>query len=148
MLLYRLNYAVDLRYGVLVDICEKVLSDQPIDVTTGYVNAIWQGDANSYCLRALALCQSPARVLNVTGTRTMSVRELALQFGKLVGKKPQFAGSEAKTALLSDASRCVKLLGPPEVTEQQLIEMTAHWLLRVGITLGKPTKFERRDGTF
>jgi nucleoside-diphosphate-sugar epimerase len=148
MLFYRLNYAVDLRYGVLVDICEKVLGDRPIDLTTGYVNAIWQGDANSYCLRALALCEAPARVLNVTGTQTMSVRELAVQFGDRVGKRPQFVGSEAETSLLSDASRCVKLLGPPEIDEQQLIEMTAHWLLRVGITLGKPTKFERRDGTF
>lgn len=147
-LIYRLNYAVDLRYGVLVDICEKVLHGQPIDLTTGYANVIWQGDANSYCLRSFALCDVPARALNVTGLKTLSVREVAEKFAHRFGKKPKFTGTESATALLSDASRCAELLGPPSVSEEQLIEMTANWLSAGGVTLGKPTKFERRDGTF
>jgi nucleoside-diphosphate-sugar epimerase len=148
VLLFRLNYAIDLRYGVLNDICEKVLREEPIDLTTGFVNVIWQGDANSYCLRAFSLCTSPARILNVTGTRTLSVRAVAQRFGQLLGKVPVFTGSESSSALLSDASRCAELLGPAEVSEDQLIEMTAHWLRQGGVTLGKPTKFEVRDGAF
>ncbi|GGA55016.1 epimerase [Edaphobacter acidisoli] len=147
-LIYRLNYAVDLRYGVLVDIAEKVLREQPVDLTTGYANVIWQGDANSYCLRSFALCDVPARALNVTGLKVLSVREVAENFGRRFGKKPRFTGTESETALLSDASRCASLLGPSTVTEEQLIEMTANWLGAGGMTLGKPTKFERRDGTF
>ena len=148
VLLYRLNYAVDLRYGVLNDICEKVFREEPIDLTTGFVNVIWQGDANSYCLRAFSLCASPSQILNVTGVRTLSVREIAQRFGKLLGKTPVFTGTESSSALLSDASRCAELLGPAEVSEDQLIEMTAHWLRKGGVTLGKPTKFEVRDGAF
>jgi len=147
-LIYRLNYAVDLRYGVLVDIAQKVLRGEAVNLTTGYVNVIWQGDANSYCLRSFALASSPARVLNVTGLQRLSVRELALQFAEHFGKKPIFTGVEAETALLSDASRCIAELGPPEVRESDLIEMTASWLSAGGATLGKPTKFESRDGKF
>jgi nucleoside-diphosphate-sugar epimerase len=147
-LIYRLNYAVDLRYGVLVDIGQKVLDSSPIDLTTGYANIIWQGDANSYCIRSFALCTSPARILNITGQRTISVREVAERFGQRFGKTPQFTGEEAPTALLSDSSLCMKLLGPAEVSEDELFEMTANWLKLGGVTLGKPTKFESRDGRF
>lgn len=147
-LIYRLNYAVDLRYGVLVDIGQKVLDGTPIDVTTGYANVIWQGDANSYCLRSFSLCSSPAKLLNVTGTRVLSVREIAERFGKRFNKTPRFVGVEAPTALLNDASLCEKLLGPTEINEDELFEMTAHWLNMGGATLGKPTKFESRDGRF
>jgi nucleoside-diphosphate-sugar epimerase len=148
VLLFRLNYAIDLRYGVLLDICEKVCSGAPIDLTTGFVNVIWQGDANSYCLRSLALCDSPAQILNVTGLKTLSVREAAKRFGHRFGKTPNFTGTESKSALLSDATRCAELLGPPDINEEQLIEMTADWFEAGGVTLGKPTKFERRDGNF
>ena len=148
VLLSRLNYAIDLRYGVLLDICEKVVCGEPIDLTTGFVNVIWQGDANSYCLRSFALCDSPAQVLNVTGQKILSVRAVAERFGHRFGKKPNFIGTEAKSALLSDASRCAELLGAPDITEEQLIEMTADWFAAGGVTLGKPTKFERRDGNF
>jgi nucleoside-diphosphate-sugar epimerase len=148
VLLFRLNYAVDLRYGVLVDICEKVSSGEPIDLTTGFVNVIWQGDANSYCLRSFALCDSPARVLNVTGLKKLSVREVAHRLGHRLGKTPNFVGTESKSALLSDASRCAELLGAPDIDEDELIEMTADWFSAGGVTLGKPTKFERRDGNF
>jgi hypothetical protein len=148
VLLFRLNYAVDLRYGVLLDICEKVCSGEPIDLTTGFVNVIWQGDANSYCLRSFALCDSPARILNVTGLKMLSVREVAERFGHRFGKTPNFTGTESKSALLSDASRCAELLGAPDIGEERLIEMTADWFAAGGVTLGKPTKFERRDGNF
>lgn len=147
-LIYRLNYAVDLRYGVLVDICEKVVSEQPIDLTTGFVNVIWQGDANSYCLRSFSLCDVPAKILNVTGVATLSVREIAERFARRFGKTPKFTGTESNTALLSNASQCSQLLGSSQVSEDQLIEMTANWFSAGGVTLGKPTKFERRDGTF
>lgn len=148
VLLFRLNYSVDLRYGVLLDICEKVISGKPIDLTTGFVNVIWQGDANSYCFRSLPLCDSPPRILNVTGVKKLSVREVALRFGQRFGKAPKFVGTEAANALLSDASRCVELLGEPDISEDQLIEMTADWVNAGGVTLGKPTKFEIRDGAF
>jgi nucleoside-diphosphate-sugar epimerase len=94
------------------------------------------------------LCASPSQILNVTGARTLSVREVAQRFGKLLGKTPVFTGKESSSALLSDASRCTELLGPAEVSEDQLIELTAHWLSKGGVTLGKPTKFEVRDGAF
>src|SRR3984885_10077378 len=148
VLLFRLNYAIDLRYGVLLDICHKVAHGDPIDLTTGLVNVIWQGDANSYCLRSFALCNSPAQILNVTGLQKLSVRDVAQKFGDRFGKTPKFVGTESKSALLSNASRCAQLLGPPEITEDQLIEMTASWFSAGGVTLGKPTGFERRDGNF
>jgi nucleoside-diphosphate-sugar epimerase len=148
ILLYRLNYAVDLRYGVFVDICEKVVREEPIDLSVGYVNAIWLGDANSYCLRSFALCESPAKILNVTGSKTLSVRELASAFGRHFCKTPHFVGTESPTALLNDASRCIADLGAPEIDENELVEMTANWYKIGGVTLGKPTRFERRDGAF
>ena len=109
---------------------------------------IWQGDALSYCIRSFALCSTPATVLNVTGSRVVSVRDVAERFGRRFGKQPIIVGREAETALLSDSSFCTKLLGPTEIDEDQLFEMTAEWLLAGGSTLGKPTKFERRDGAF
>lgn len=147
-LIYRLNYAVDLRYGVLVDIGQKVLAGKPVDVTTGYVNVIWQGDANSYCLRAFEHCGTPTVLLNVTGSRTLSVRQLAEQFGERFGKRAIITGEEAPTALLSNPALCESLMGAPEIQEDDLFDMTAHWLSTGGTTLGKPTKFESRDGRF
>jgi len=147
-LIYRLNYAVDLRYGVFVDIGNKVKQGLEVDVTTGYVNAIWQGDANSYCLRSFALCESPAKILNVTGLRKISVREIAQRFGQRFGIEPKFKGIESPTALLSDASLCSRLLGPVEIDEDVLFDMTADWLNAGGNLLNKPTKFESRDGRF
>jgi nucleoside-diphosphate-sugar epimerase len=148
VLIYRLNYAIDLRYGVLLDIGEKVARGEPIDLSMGFANVIWQGDANSYCLRAFALCETPARVLNVTGPDTISVRGVAEKLGAMLGRAPVFTGSEAATALLSNASLANQLLGPPQVSVDRMIEMTAYWIKSDGETLGRPTKFERRDGTF
>jgi dTDP-4-dehydrorhamnose reductase len=147
-LLFRLNYAVDLRYGTLVDIARRVQNSEEVDLTVGWLNAIWQGDANSYALRSLSLCASPAAVLNVTGPERISVREVALRFGRELGKPVRFRGSEGPLALLSDASRCMKLLGPPEVPLERLLAWVVHWVRIGGASLNKPTHFEVADGRY
>ena len=146
--LLRLNYAIDLRYGVLLDIGTKVFQGRPVNVSMGAVNVIWQGDANSVCLRSFALCQSPPAVLNLTGPELLSVREIALRFGELFGRQPAIEGREADTALLSNAARCHALFGRPTVTAEKLIEWTADWIRAGGVTWDKPTHFETRDGKF
>lgn len=144
----RLNYAIDLRYGVLVDTARRVLTGEPVPLAMGYVNVIWQGDANDRALRCLALTRSPAMVLNVTGPDKVSVRWLAEEFGRRFGRAPSFAGTEAADALLSDASRSVELFGPPVINVETMVDWTAEWLMSGGRTLGKPTHFETRDGRF
>ncbi|TDD22121.1 NAD-dependent epimerase/dehydratase family protein [Nonomuraea diastatica] len=146
--LLRLNYAVELRYGVLVDLAQKVLAGEPVDLTTGQVNVVWQGYANEVTLRSLLLAGTPPYVLNVTGPELISVRQAALALGEALGKEPVFAGEEAPTALLSNAGRCHRLFGYPELTPAELVEHTARWVADGGPLLGKPTKFERRDGRF
>jgi len=144
----RLNYATDLRYGVLLDIGQRVWQERPVPLAMGSLNVIWQGDANSMVLRALTLAAAPARILNVTGPETLRVREVAKRFGELFGKEPRFEGVEEKTALLNDASLCCRLLGPPSVTAAELIERQAEWIRAERPTLDKPTHFEVRDGAF
>lgn len=146
--LIRLNYSVELRYGVLVDIALKVKDKQPVDLAMGYFNVIWQGDVNDFVLRSLELAASPARVLNLTGPETMSVREVALLFGKLLGVEVHFTGKEAGTALLSNSTQAYNLLGKPEVSVGQVIEWIAGWMKEEGKILGKPTHFEVRDGKY
>jgi nucleoside-diphosphate-sugar epimerase len=146
-LLFRLFYAVDLRYGTLVDIARHVFAGEPVDLQVGRVNAIWQGDANSYALRALALCASPARPLVVTGP-AVSVREVAERFAARYGRPVRFTGDEGPLALLGNPAECVSRLGPPEVPLDRLVEWTAAWVEKGGRSLGKPTKFERTDGRF
>lgn len=146
--LLRLNYAIDLRYGVLVDIGSKVFEGRTVDVTSGAANVIWQGDVNSIALRCLAHCDSPPFILNLTGPETLSIRAVAKRFGEIFGKEPILEGQEAPTALLSNAARCFRLFGYPTVTIDQLIEWTAHWIKIGGSNLGKPTHFETRDGKF
>ncbi len=148
MTLLRLNYAVELRYGVLLDIGTRVYGRIPVPLGTGSVNVIWQGDANSVCLRSFGLCQSPPAVLNVTGPEILSVREVAARFGEIFGTAPQLEGTEADTALLNNASWCHRLYGFPSVPVRTLIEWTAHWIRSGGPTLNKPTHFEARDGRF
>jgi nucleoside-diphosphate-sugar epimerase len=146
--LLRLNYAIDLRYGVLHDLALRVWHSAPIDLSMGYVNVIWQRDANSVALRAFSRCQSPPFALNLTGPETASVRSIAERFGALFGIPPVFTGREASTALLSNASLCARLFGPPQVSLDQMIHWVAHWIKQGGRSLGKPTHFEQRDGQF
>ena len=148
MLLFRLCYAIDLRYGVLSDIARKVAAGAPVDVSMGAVHVIWQGDANARALQCLAHCQSPAAALNVTGIERLSVRDLAQRFGRLLGHAPIFTGREAENAWIWDAARSHELFGPPAVTVDEMIEATARWTREGGATLGKPTHFEVRDGQF
>lgn len=146
--LLRLNYAIDLRYGILLDIGEKVFARRPVDVSMPAVNVIWQGDANSICLRAFALASSPPFVLNVTGPETVSVRRLACEFALRFQVDPVIEGSEQTTALLNNAALCHKLFGYPSVSLGRMIDWAAEWIARGGSTLGKPTHFEQREGRF
>jgi nucleoside-diphosphate-sugar epimerase len=147
-LIYRLNYAVDLRYGVLVDIARNVYEGNPVNVSVGAFNAIWQGDALSYALRSLELCESPPRILNVTGPEIASTRRVAEFYAQRYGRHAIFAGSESEVALLSNASLCHKSLGSPSVSLVELMEAVAHWVEIGGASLGKPTRFEVTDGRF
>jgi nucleoside-diphosphate-sugar epimerase len=144
----RLNYAIDLRYGVLVDIALKVYHDELVSVEMGYVNVIWQGDANRIALECLALASSPPFVVNVTGADILSVRELAEWFAERFGKHAQFVGTERTDALLSNTSRMRETFAAPEVSLDQMREWVAQWIDEGGPLLGKATRFEARDGRF
>lgn len=146
--LIRLNYACDLRYGVLVDIARKVWNGEPVDLGMAWFNTIWQGDANAYSLLALEMASSPASKLNLTGAATLRVREMALRFSECFGKPVQFSGEEGASALLNDASSCFERFGPPTMNEEELIEHVAAWISKGGALLNKPTHFESRDGKF
>ncbi len=147
-LIFRLNYAVDLRYGVLVDIAQKVFAGQPVNLSVDAFNVIWQGDANSYALRSIELCDSPPRILNVTGAEILSTRETAEFFAQRFQRPAIYQGEPSKLALLNNASLCHSLLGDPSITAQTLMEMVAHWTEIGGVSLNKPTKFEVTDGKF
>ncbi|WAC19101.1 NAD(P)-dependent oxidoreductase [Luteolibacter sp. SL250] len=144
----RLNYSVEYRYGVLLDIARKVRAGSPVDVTMGYVNVIWQRDAVAHILRARSVASSPARILNVAGTPVISVREIAERFGRQFGKKPVITGREEADAWLSDASCAHRLFGPPETPLDEMIRRVAAWLAEGRETREQPTKFETRDGKF
>ena len=148
MVLIRLNYAGELRYGVLVDLARRIWNGETIDLSMAYFNTIWQGDANAMALRAFDHIAVPPWVINVTGPETLSVRRVCEQFGQLMHRPLRFTGIEADTALLSDAKRGLELLGPPRVKADQLIEWVADWVARGGKSLNKPTHFESRDGRF
>ena len=146
--LIRLNYAIDLRYGVLRDIAVKVLEGAPIDLTTGHVNVIWQGDANSQVLRALRHCTVPASPLNVTGPETASVRKIAQTMAERLGREPRFTGVEAAEGWLNDAGEAARLFGFPSVPLSKMIDWVADWVASGGASFGKPTAYEVRDGSF
>jgi nucleoside-diphosphate-sugar epimerase len=146
--LIRLNYACDLRYGVLVDLAQRIAAGETIDLSMGYFNTIWQGDANAMTLRAFDRVAVPPFVVNVTGPEFLSVRTVSEHLARLMNRPVRFLGAESATALLSNAERGLQLLGPPRVSTDQLIEWVAHWVARGGRTLGKPTQFEARDGKF
>ncbi|MBI5282005.1 MAG: NAD(P)-dependent oxidoreductase [Candidatus Solibacter usitatus] len=146
--LLRLNYAVEMRYGVLVDIGRKVQEGRPVDLTMGHVNVMWQGDANSVTLRSLAHCASPPFILNLTGEGTLRVRDIAAAFARRFGKEAVLTGEEAPTALLNNAARCHELFGRPGVSAGQMIDWIADWIEEGGRLLNKPTHFENREGKF
>lgn len=146
--LIRLNYAVETRYGVIVDIATKIKNGRTIDLSMGYFNAIWQGDANNMILLSLKQCDSPAEIINITGEQIISVKYVAETLGKLLNTKVTFTGVEEETALLNNASKSFKLFGKPKVKIDQIIEWTANWLLSNNKLLDKPTKFEVRDGKY
>lgn len=146
--LLRLNYATEMRYGVLVDVAQQVLAGAPVDVTMGYYNAIWQGDSNAMTLRAFDHLASPPSVFNLAGPEKLSVRAVAEQFGRLLDRPVAFRGQEAADALLSDCTHGHAMLGRPAVSAEQLIAWIADWLTRGGSTHGKPTHFQTRDGKF
>ena len=144
----RLTYANEMRYGVLADIARKVLTDEPIDLTMGYVNVIWQGDANAHSIQAFDHACSPPFILNVTGKETLSIRKIAEQFGNLYGKAPHFVSIEAPEALIVNSQQSQQLYGKPKVSTSQMIEWLADWVKRGGESLEKPTHYETRDGKF
>ena len=146
--LLRLEYAIDMRYGVLHDVGRKVFAGAGIDLAMGHVNVIWQGDANSMALRALGLCTSPASALNLSGPETVSVRALAEAFGRHFQRQPVFTGKEAGTAWLVNSAEAHRLLGRPEVPLDTMIAWQADWIERGGASLGKDTHFDSRDGKY
>ncbi len=146
--LLRLNYACELRYGVLADIARRVHAGEPVDLTMGYLNAIWQGDANAMALCAVEHAAFPPLALNIAGLEELRVRAIADAFGERFGRAAQFTGQEAPDALLSNGRQAAQLLGPPRVSVDETIEWIADWVARGGAALGKPTRFEVRDGRF
>lgn len=148
VLFYRLNYAIDLRYGVLYDITSKILADKPVNLETPNFNCVWQGYANEIAIRSLLRVDSPAQILNVTGPETISVRYAAEQLGKYLGKTPVFEGEEGSKAYISNAAKCFEWFGYPSVTLNQMIRWQAEWILDGGRTLNLPTHFEERKGNY
>jgi nucleoside-diphosphate-sugar epimerase len=148
MLMYRLSYAIDLRYGVLADVAGKVWRRESVDVTMGFANVIWQGDANARAIQCLDRVATPPAALNVTGQERVSIRELAQVFGEKMRVPVEIVGEEADRAWVFDASLSYDWFGPPRVALADMIEATANWTLAGGETLGKPTHFEVRDGDF
>ena len=146
--IFRLNYAVELRYGVLVDIALRVREGLPVNVSMSHLNAIWQGDATARAIQSLELAAVPPDIINVTGPEKLSVRELAIRFGQAFGREPTFTGEEQPTAWLANADRSVRLWGPPTVSVDQMITWIAAWLKAGGETWDKPTSFEVRDGSY
>ncbi len=148
MVLVRLNYAVELRYGVLLDLAQTIMRGEAVDLSMGYANVIWQGDASAMALAALGAAASPPLPLNVTGPERLSIRAVCAELARQLGQPVRFTGVEAADALLSDARAAIGRFGPPSVTPQQMIAWIVHWLRHGGATLGKPTHFDSRDGRF
>ena len=148
LLIVRLFYATELRYGIMHDLGRKIHEDVPIDLAMGHVNQIWQGDANSYLARMFPFCSSPATILNLTGPDVLSVRSVSEMLGRQLERKPRFTGQESETALLGDARRLFDILGKPEMPAEKIADWVAHWIGTGGRSLDKPTGYESRTGRF
>jgi len=148
VLLFRLNYAIDLRYGVLHDIGQQVLKGEPVNNTVGHFNIIWQGDANNQALRCLEYCTSPSTPLNVTGPEIVKVEYIAEKFAELMGKEITYTGKSADKCYLNNSQKATELFGKPRVSVEQMIKWQAAWFMQGGASLGKPTHFEVNDGKF
>lgn len=148
MLFYRLNYAIDMRYGVLLEIAKSVNEQRAINLTMGHANVIWQGDANSMALRSLTECTSPPSIMNITGPETLSIRWAAEQFAIRLGKEAMFEGTESELALLNNASKSHQRFGYPSVSLLQMIDWLAEWVQAGGATWNKPTHFQERKGKY
>ncbi len=148
MAVLRLYYAVELRYGVLVDIARKVWADEPIELGNGYVTCIWQGDANEMILRSLGLARTPPSVFNLCRPEMFRVRDIAERFGLVYGRTPRLVGSESTHAIVGNAGRICGALGEPRVSLEQMVSWIGHWVANGGRNLGRPTHFETRDGKY
>ncbi|HLL43260.1 MAG TPA: NAD(P)-dependent oxidoreductase [Segetibacter sp.] len=148
LLIYRLNYANDVSYGVLLEIARSVKERRPIDLKMGHVNVIWQGDANEMALRSFHHCTLPSKILNIAGPETIPVRWLAKEFGKLFDQSPEFINQEQDTALLSNAAESFRLFGYPKVPLKKMMEILVEWINEGGKTINKPTHFQERSGQF
>ena len=148
MSILRLNYATELRYGVLVDLAQRVHAGEPIDLAMGHFNALWQADANAMALQAFGHVASPPFVVNLAGPELLSVRRVSEQFGSVLGKIVTFRGDESSDALLGNGQLGHRLFGYPRVGVQQMMQWIADWIAGGGPTLGKPTHFENREGSF
>ena len=148
MTIIRLNYANEPRYGIIVDLTRKILNGEPIDLTTGVANLIWQRDANDYIIRSISLAKSPPAILNVTGPDTVLVRQLAEKIGQELNSKPKFTSREARTALLSNASFCSSMFGYPQTTLDEMVSLIVKWVASGKTVLNKPTKYDIRNGKF
>ena len=147
-LFYRLNYAVDLRYGVLHDIALNIMNSTPISLASGVVNYIWQRDANEFAVRSLLHTSTPPEIMNITGPETLSVREIAMEMGAYLGKTPIFEGEESDKAFINNSSKAMETFGYPSVSAKTVIKWQAEWIIQNGRSLGKPTHFEERKGSF
>jgi len=148
LLIYRLNFANDVTYGVLLEVARSVKEGRLIDLSMGHFNAIWQGDANEIAVRCLLHCATPAKILNVSGPETISVRWLAEEFGRMFGRQPVFINEEKPTAFLSNTAECARLFGYPKVTLKQVMELLTEWINHGGKTINKPTHFQERSGNY
>lgn len=146
--LLRLNYACELRYGVLVDLARKIWTGQPVDLGMGWFNCLWQGDANALTLQSLTLTATPPAVLNLTGPALLRVRDVAENLARRLSRPVTFTGTEGEAALLNNASQALARFDPPRVPASELLAWVADWVMRGGPDLGKPTHFESRDGRF
>jgi nucleoside-diphosphate-sugar epimerase len=144
----RLFYATELRYGILIDIAQKIHAQIPIDLAMGHVNQIWQGDANAYLAQMFPHCNTPANIINMTGKDVLPIRELAISLGEKMNINPIFEGNESDNALLGDATKMFNQLAHPQTPIDTIVNWVAHWVKNGGPTLGKPTKYESRTGKF